>query len=50
MSEINAYEKKLIQEFSDINEENYKSNILKINSWKIHKNKKYDFIIFNQEV
>ena len=49
MSEINAYEKKLIQEFSDINEENYKSNILKIiNSWKIHKNKKYDFIIFNQ--
>ena len=39
MSEINAYEKKLIQEFSDIDEENYKSNILKIiNSWKIHKN------------
>ena len=39
---ISIDEKKIINDFSDINEDNYNSHILKIISlWKIDNNKKY---------
>ena len=49
MSEISIDEKKIINDFSDIDEDNYSSHILKIISlWKIDNNKKYDFIVLGE--
>ena len=49
MSEISIDEKKIINDFSDIDEDNYRSHILKIISlWKIDNKKKYDFIVLEE--